>query len=57
MKLSTAWRQATVLIAGLAVTAMAGAQDYPRKPISLVVPYAAGGGTDVVARSLAEQMS
>ena len=35
----------------------AGAQDFPRKPITLVVPYAAGGGTDVVARSLAEQMS
>ncbi len=58
MKLTTtAWRQATVLLAGLALTALAGAQDYPRKPITLVVPYAAGGGTDVVARSLAEQLS
>jgi tripartite-type tricarboxylate transporter receptor subunit TctC len=58
MKLTTTvWRQATVLLAGLALAALAGAQDYPRKPITLVVPYAAGGGTDVVARSLAEQMS
>jgi tripartite-type tricarboxylate transporter receptor subunit TctC len=32
---------------------VATAQDYPVKPVHLVVPYAAGGGTDAVARYLA----
>src|SRR5438128_4978221 len=33
------------------------AQDYPSRPITLVVPYAAGGGNDVMARIVAEKMS
>jgi tripartite-type tricarboxylate transporter receptor subunit TctC len=33
------------------------AQDYPARPITLVVPYAAGGGNDVMARIVAEKMS
>src|SRR5215468_9457772 len=31
--------------------------DYPDRPITLVVPYAAGGGNDVLARAVAETMS
>lgn len=44
----------------LAVTLLAAplsAFAFPDKPIEWVVPYPAGGGTDVVARTLAEQMS
>ena len=36
----------------------AGAQsDYPRRPITLIVPFAAGGPTDVISRIVAEHMS
>jgi tripartite-type tricarboxylate transporter receptor subunit TctC len=39
---------------GLLLPAMLHAADYPTKPINLIVPYAAGGSTDVVARALAK---
>ena len=34
-----------------------GAQPSSKKPVTLVVPYAAGGGTDTVSRLIAEHMS
>ncbi|WP_029350744.1 tripartite tricarboxylate transporter substrate binding protein [Bosea sp. 117] len=35
----------------------AGAQDFPTRPITLVIPFAAGGSTDLVGRLIAQRMS
>jgi tripartite-type tricarboxylate transporter receptor subunit TctC len=44
-------------LASLSVgTAPALAQSWPQKPIMLIVPFAAGGGTDAFARPLAAQL-
>ena len=41
----------------LAATGAAWAQSWPSKPITLVVPFAAGGTTDVLARALGERLT
>ena len=46
---------AAVLLAAL-VTGSALAQSYPAKPVTVVVPFAAGGPTDTLARIMAERM-
>jgi tripartite-type tricarboxylate transporter receptor subunit TctC len=48
-----------VLIAvfvGLGLSGAAFAQDYPTRPITMIVPFPAGGATDTLARFLAERM-
>src|SRR4051812_16132810 len=47
---------AAALIATLAGTSIAVAQTYPARPITMVVPLAPGGSTDVIGRIMAEGM-
>ena len=47
-------------LAAAATLAFAGgaqAQGYPTKPITMIVPFAAGGPTDIIARIVSENMS
>ena len=46
-----------LLLAALLVAGSVHAQDYPSKPVRMVVGFPPGGGTDVVARILAPRMS
>ncbi len=43
-------------LAGLLALPLAARADYPEKPITIVVPFSAGGPTDKVARDLAESL-
>ena len=51
--------RALIAAAAWALVAWSGAalaQDYPKRPITMIVPFAAGGTSDVIARTVAEQM-
>jgi len=48
---------AAAVAIGLAAAPAAGQSNYPTRPITLIVPFAAGGPTDVVARIVSEHMS
>jgi tripartite-type tricarboxylate transporter receptor subunit TctC len=49
-------RLATAIAALPAASRIAIAQAYPVRPVTIVVPYAAGGPTDTVARNVSERM-
>ncbi|HVQ62609.1 MAG TPA: tripartite tricarboxylate transporter substrate binding protein [Burkholderiales bacterium] len=44
-------------LASTALSAAAHAQDYPAKPVRIVVPYSAGGNADILGRTLAQKLS
>jgi tripartite-type tricarboxylate transporter receptor subunit TctC len=46
-----------LVLATLGFADLANAQNYPNRPIRLIVPFAAGGGADGVARILAKRLS
>ena len=51
-------RQMTAILGLLFAVAGVHAQHkYPSKPIRLIVPYATGGGADILARSLSQKLT
>src|ERR1700758_2121367 len=57
MSLRTAVLPTIVAISAVIPVQSASAQNYPTKPIHLIVPYPAGGGTDFFARLVGQKMS
>jgi tripartite-type tricarboxylate transporter receptor subunit TctC len=54
--MSRMWRIASALALAGAVLAPAAAQDYPTRPVRIVVPFGAGGPADNYARILGDQL-
>jgi tripartite-type tricarboxylate transporter receptor subunit TctC len=52
-------RIARILVAGLSLLlpGLAAAQDFPARPIKLIVPFPAGGPNDIIARIVGQRMS
>ena len=48
---------ALALLAAVHAITLASAQDWPARPLTLVIPWAAGGGTDVMGRIIAKRMT
>lgn len=50
--MNKAWSRFNLIAAALVVSTTAFAQNYPEKPVRLIVPFAPGGTTDILARTL-----
>jgi len=50
------WRNLAAMVAGLCTLTAASTQTWPSRPVRIVVPYAAGGTSDFVARLLGQKL-
>ena len=50
-------KKTALVLVGLAMAGLAAAQKYPAKPITVIVPQAAGGANDTIARVVAQKLS
>jgi tripartite-type tricarboxylate transporter receptor subunit TctC len=55
-RIARAWLLLPILLAALCATP-AAAQDYPSKPLRLIIPFPPGGSNDIVGRMIAVQLS
>jgi tripartite-type tricarboxylate transporter receptor subunit TctC len=51
------WRKKLLTLGFIAAASGAIAQTYPTRPIRMVVPYAPGGGVDIIARTTAQEVT
>ena len=58
---SGGWRRRTIVALFAAVAAnavnMSYAQEFPTRPVQIIVPYAAGGGNDILARVIGQELA
>ena len=51
------YRRTLAALACIAASTLAAAQDYPARPIKLIVPFPPGGGTDILSRVVAQKIA
>lgn len=57
IRFQNAWRIGCALVSSIVLATSAAAQTFPTKPVTLLVPYPAGGLSDVIARTVNNSLS